>query len=587
LRPGEIKIEGLGKRYWIGTGSADPDDDEVLDGVENEPDRDVEEGNAVSFFGRRTELWALRQVSCHIAPGERVAIVGANGSGKSTLIRILSRVLPPSEGWVEGGGIVVPFGALRSPLSPQLSGRDNLRMLARLLEIPSDRLEERLPDIVSFSELGPLADEKVSRYSDGSYLRLSSAMGLLIGANIFLVDDSLKVGDEVYRGKFETKFSEILEGRVTLVYASNALSVLRVYCQRALWLDRGRLVADGPANTVIQRFLSKGEGIVEFEDLAQPETADTADTADNTDGEPSSASAPGEKPLIELFPVMPSFGSRESGVVAYPEERLRPMKEWAYDVARAERAWAKVIQRWRDKPYAKDARNLGRVTIRGECTLGVIHTFWCMNSEGRPLRRCLPGERLDLELLVETFEPDVTAAVRLELDAVPTLVWVAEPLLPLRAAERGQYLFRTSIDGDFNSHSYESLLLKLRARVLLEKPGSERREMVDATIHLDLRGDIRAQFDDQRQLAGDPPSTILKPTPAFVEPPEQVTGFDPARDFAPSARTRWQNVNRRPALRPRLKWMVYRVMPETAPVHDATPAPDAAPVEPALEPANS
>jgi ABC-type polysaccharide/polyol phosphate transport system ATPase subunit len=564
LRPGEIRIEGLGKRYWVGPGSTEREQDEALDGAVADPDADAEDGDAVSFFRRRTELWALREIDCHIAPGERVAVVGANGSGKSTLIRILSRLLPPSEGVVEGGGIVVPFAALRSPLSPQLSGRDNLRLLARLLEIPRERLEERLPEIVRFSDLGPMADEKVSRYSDGSYVRLSSAMGLLIGADIFLVDDSLKVGDEVYREKFETKLSELLDGKVTLVYASNSLHVLRVYCQRALLLERGRLIADGPVHAVIQRFVTKGEGVLEFDDLARPEAVeDDLASADSDSDQVAAAAAP-----------------REPGTVAFPADRLTPMQDWLNQVKRAERAWQKVIKRWRAKAYPKDARNMGHVVIRGECTLGVIHTFWCMTPDGQALRRLLPGEAVALELLVETFEPDVTVAVRLELDAGPVIAWVSEPLVPLLATKPGQYLFRTAIDEGFSGYSYENTLLKIRMRTMFERPGADRREMVSSTIQLHLRGDVRAQFDEQRRLAGEPATSIVNPTPAYVEPPEQIPGFDPGLDFTPQARTRWQNLNRRPALRPRLKWMVYRVAAASI------PQPEAEPVEPALEPAS-
>jgi ABC-type polysaccharide/polyol phosphate transport system ATPase subunit len=578
LRPGEIKIEGLGKRYWIETGSGGREGDEALDGSESDPDLEAEEGGAASFFRKRTELWALRQIDYHILPGERVAIVGANGSGKSTLIRILSRTLPPSEGRVKGAGIVVPFATLRSPLSLQMSGCDNLRMLAQLLEIPRKRLEERLPHIVEFSELGQLAYEKVSRYSDGSYARLASAMGLLIEPDIFLVDDSLKVGDEAYREKFESKFAEILRGQVTLVYASNALSFLRLYCQRALWLDRGRLVGDGAVKTIIQRFLSKSDETIELEDLARVE--DGQSTRTEVLEKETKLTAAGDGGAAP-----PEASASPTVASVIPAERLKPMQDWLIQSTQAERAWQKVLKRWRDKVHPRDARNIGRVSIDGECTLGVIQTFWCLNSDGRPIRRCLPGEDLTLELVVETFQPAITVAVRLELDAVPTLAWVAEPLVPLVATERGQYLFRAEIDGGFSGHSYENVFLKLRTRVLFEKSGVNRREMVSATVVIDLRGDVRAQFDEQRLAAGEPATTIVQPTPAYVEPPEQIKGFDPAAESSPPKRTPWQNLSRRPALRPSLHWMVYGVV--QAPPAEAGEAERTARVASALEPANS
>jgi hypothetical protein len=203
-----------------------------------------------------------------------------------------------------------------------------------------------------------------------------------------------------------------------------------------------------------------------------------------------------------------------------------------------------------------------------------------MTPSGYAIKRLLPGEDLELELLVETFEDGVTVAVRLEMDAKPFLAWVTEPLLPLTATERGQYLFRTRIDGGFAGNAYENTLLKLRTRVLFEKPGLDRRELVSSTVQLDLRGDIRAQFDEQRRLGGEPPTTIINPAPAYVEPPEEIAGFDPASDFAVPPQTRWQNLNRPPVLRPRLDWEVYRVTPErSATLESAQPTP-------ALEPAS-
>ena len=122
---------------------------------------------------------------------ERVAVIGGNGSGKSTLIRVLSRTLPASEGTIEGAGSVVPFAALAGPISTERTGCDNLRMIARLLGLPLGRLEERLPEVLDFSELGALAREKVCRYSSKSFLRLSLAMALCMDADIYLIDDGL------------------------------------------------------------------------------------------------------------------------------------------------------------------------------------------------------------------------------------------------------------------------------------------------------------------------------------------------------------------------------------------------------------
>jgi ABC-type polysaccharide/polyol phosphate transport system ATPase subunit len=188
-----------------------------------------------------------------------VAVIGGNGSGKSTLIRVLSRTLPPSEGTIEGAGSVVPFGALDGPISTERTGCDNLRMIARLLGLPLARLEESLPEIIEFSELGVLANEKVCRYSSRSFIRLSMAMALCMDADIYLIDDGLRVPDSIYYAKVKAKFAEILNRNRTLVFASNNLHELRQYCRRALLLEGGKLVADGDIELIAERYLAHGQ----------------------------------------------------------------------------------------------------------------------------------------------------------------------------------------------------------------------------------------------------------------------------------------------------------------------------------------
>jgi ABC-2 type transport system ATP-binding protein len=256
LQPGEVTIQGLGKRYWFRSAGG-PEEDEDIDSGDDEAT-----GGVFSIFGPRTEVWALRNLSCHIDAGERLAIVGTNGAGKSTLINILARMLPPSEGTVTGAGRVVPFTALRRVLSPDVSACENLKLLGRLIGMPSDLLEERIPQIVEFSELGQLAYEKASRLSAGSFSRLAMAMPLFSDADIYLIDDEFKISDQAYRLKFQKKFTEILSGRATVVLASNNLGLLRSYCRRALWLERGELVAQGEVSSIIEDFLSRQEALL-------------------------------------------------------------------------------------------------------------------------------------------------------------------------------------------------------------------------------------------------------------------------------------------------------------------------------------
>lgn len=522
LKPGEIKVEGLGKRYWfrsLGGGFGNAEADEEVDAYPE----DNEEGDPISLFRRPMgEVWALRDVSFQVKPGERVGIIGANGSGKSTLIRILSRALPPSEGIIEGAGIVMPFACLTSPLSADVSGCDNLRMLARLLGIPQNHLEERLPDIVDFSELGSIAHEKVARYSDRSFLRLAAAMALFIDPAIYLIDDDVKVGDEAYRLKFQNKFAEVLQREVTLLYASNKLHLIRDYCGRAILLDGGSIVADGEVNAVIRRFLA-----------APPPV------------EPTNS----ESTTSDLVPDVTLAGCRQ------------PLIGWAEKVERAELAWKEALKRWLDKYPVRNQKRRS-IAMDGESSLGIVHSLICVNDEGKPVGQCLPGESLFVELLVESIEENVKIEVRLELHRIPKvnmLILVAEPLVPLIAEQAGRYLYRVEVSRDLMACFNDRTFMEFVLRVAFSRANSDQREMVTATAPFEVRGDVRFQSDEQRFFNGEPATSIIEPTPAFVVCPAEIEGSEEETADV-HAQTKWQMLNRPAAIRPRLAWMIYRVV---------------------------
>ena len=294
MRRGEIKIEGLGKRYWFRSDAPKEGDDDEQDTDDADDDEEEDGGKSGFYFGPRTEVWALRDLFCHIEPGERIAVIGVNGCGKSTLLRILSRTLPPSEGTVEGVGSVIPFEALSGPISGQNSGCDNLRMIARLLGLPLGRLEERLPEIIEFSELGALAYEKVGRYSSKSFNRLSLSMALFMEADIYLIDDGLGVPDPIYYKKFIQKFTEVLDQNRTLIFSSNSLNELKRYCRRALWLDRGKLVADGEFDKTVEQYLSHRD---EPQPAPEPKQVEREDIA-SSDSELEEPGAP--EPVLSI-----------------------------------------------------------------------------------------------------------------------------------------------------------------------------------------------------------------------------------------------------------------------------------------------
>jgi ABC-type polysaccharide/polyol phosphate transport system ATPase subunit len=174
---------------------------------------------------------------------------------------------------------------LSAPLSDQRSGCDNLRMLARLLVLSLEHLEQRLPEIVEFSELGSLAHEKVFRYSSRSFARLAMAMALCIDADTYLIDDGIGGGDQIYQKKVRDKFREVLSRDRTLIFASNNLRELKLYCQRALWLDGGKLVADGDFDTIAEGYLANSRRASQA--AKDPEQQQDSDATDISDRESS------------------------------------------------------------------------------------------------------------------------------------------------------------------------------------------------------------------------------------------------------------------------------------------------------------
>jgi ABC-2 type transport system ATP-binding protein len=549
LRPGEIKIEGLGKRYCFRSLAKDADDADTLTAEEDE-----EEGYSFARR-RRVDIWALRDVTCQIQPGERVAIVGANGSGKSTLIRILSRTLPPSEGMIEGAGIVIPFAALKSPLNPHMSGIENLRMLARLLNIPSDHFEERLPELIEFSELGLLAREKVTRYSSRSFARLSMAMGLFVDAHIYLVDDDVKVGDDKYRAKFMARYVEKVQSGVTLIYASNNLGLMRAHCQRGILLQRGKMVADGDVDSVLQQFLMYGEDLNGAQSPAarvlgnlEKDEEERVEPLGEDRVEKEHVSGPGVAPL------------KTCTLQVVAPEQLEPLNEWAEAERHAEAAWQGALEKLHRTIEPNENASGGTVKGTEGCSYAELRGVRYLNGDGARYH-ALPSETLVLELQLETFTDAVEVSVRLELQHKGTLVLVAEPLLPFTALIAGAYIVRVELPGDMLGHANALMIYQIVTRVLFKAKNSSP-ALIIARCPLKLKGHVRFAFEAKRAGKGFSATSIVKPTPPFL-------GWQPS--LAPETDEGGEDFDRDPALRPRLKWAIYRIVtPQTADAEEST-----------------
>jgi ABC-type polysaccharide/polyol phosphate transport system ATPase subunit len=201
-----------------------------------------------------TERWAVRGVDLDVAPGESVAIIGQNGSGKSTLLKLLADIMPPQEGTIEIGGSVASMLELGAGFHPDFTGRENVFMNGAIHGLSERDVLSRLDAIVAFAELEEFIDMPVRTYSSGMGMRLAFAISSHVQPDVLLLDEVLAVGDEAFQRKCMGRIAEFRRGGGTLVFVSHDPSAVERVCDRAVLLEDGAVVADGPPETVLAAY---------------------------------------------------------------------------------------------------------------------------------------------------------------------------------------------------------------------------------------------------------------------------------------------------------------------------------------------
>lgn len=201
------------------------------------------------------ELVALDAVSLVVDAGESVGVVGRNGAGKSTLLKVLSRVLKPAAGVVAVGGRVAPLLELGAGFDHELTGLENVYLNGLLLGRTRAEITAVRDAIVDFSGLGTFIDSPVRSWSNGMRARLGFAIATAWVPEILLIDEVLAVGDHAFMRQCEERLAEFRRRGTTVVLVSHDLDAIRDACTRCLWLDHGRVVADGAPDEVIARYL--------------------------------------------------------------------------------------------------------------------------------------------------------------------------------------------------------------------------------------------------------------------------------------------------------------------------------------------
>jgi lipopolysaccharide transport system ATP-binding protein len=199
-------------------------------------------------------FYALKNVSFTVHRGETIAIIGRNGSGKSTLLRVITRIMRPTSGYASVEGRFAALIGLGAGFIPTMTGRENIYLNAAMHGIKKREIEARLESIIEFADLGVFIDQLIKDYSTGMIARLGFSIAIHILPDTIFLDEVLSVGDAAFQEKCMDRIFQLKEERKTIVFVSHSASAIRLLCERALWLDQGKLVMDGPTNEVLNAY---------------------------------------------------------------------------------------------------------------------------------------------------------------------------------------------------------------------------------------------------------------------------------------------------------------------------------------------
>jgi ABC-type polysaccharide/polyol phosphate transport system ATPase subunit len=197
---------------------------------------------------------ALDNIDLEVKQGEMIGIIGRNGSGKSTLLKIISGVLDPTDGKISINGKLVPLLALGSGFNPELSAKENIIFYGMLLGATKKYILKKINEIIQFAELEKYLDVKVKHFSSGMYLRLAFSVAVFLDPDIILVDEVLSVGDESFQKKSFDKLMSFKKSGKTIILVTHSLELVENFCDRAAYLDKGKILAIGNPQDVVKSY---------------------------------------------------------------------------------------------------------------------------------------------------------------------------------------------------------------------------------------------------------------------------------------------------------------------------------------------
>ena len=199
----------------------------------------------------------LKDINLTIKNGEAVGLIGVNGSGKSTLLKLMTKIIYPNKGKITTNGKLTSLLELGAGFHPDFSGRENIYFNASIFGLTKKEIDERLEQIIEFSELGDYIDNPVRTYSSGMYMRLAFAVAINVDAEILLVDEILAVGDQHFQEKCIAKMKELKKQGKTMVFVTHSMETVKEFCSRAVWLSNGVIKMDGKPDEVIEEYIKE------------------------------------------------------------------------------------------------------------------------------------------------------------------------------------------------------------------------------------------------------------------------------------------------------------------------------------------
>ncbi|MBP3502942.1 MAG: ABC transporter ATP-binding protein [Clostridia bacterium] len=206
---------------------------------------------------RKEKREVLKDINLTIKNGEAVALIGSNGSGKSTLLKLMTKIIYPDSGKIVTNGKLTSLLELGAGFHPDFSGRENIYFNASIFGLTKKQINERLEQIIDFSELGLYIDNPVRTYSSGMYMRLAFAIAINVDADILLIDEVLAVGDQHFQEKCIKKMKELKEEGKTMVFVTHSMATVKEFCNRAVWLCNGKVRIDDEPDKVIEEYLKE------------------------------------------------------------------------------------------------------------------------------------------------------------------------------------------------------------------------------------------------------------------------------------------------------------------------------------------